>query len=74
MVGHADVVPVCEHLRADSEGRIGGVQDDAGQIDARDDRIDARNATLGGTGQPVLEVDAGIRHFDHDIAVAECIR
>jgi hypothetical protein len=44
---------------------------DAGEVDARDHRVPARDRRASGEGEPVLVVDRGVRDADEHVAVHE---
>ena len=66
--GDAQVVAVGEHLRPDRDRAIGARDDDAREVDPRDQRADPGDLAVRPRGQPVLVVDARPGDTDLDLA------
>ena len=58
-------------LLAQLEGGAAGVDDPAGEVDARPEWVDARNLAILPAGEAVLVVDARPRDGDQDVTLTE---
>lgn len=62
---------MADDLGAHGEGGIAALLDDAGEVDARDERVEARDPALGRTGEAVLVVDTRPVDAHEQVALTE---